>query len=301
MQARLHDYVEALFKADSFQAAFDVYQQEVVSLGFDGVLYSIMPTAIIQTAFEIQPVFEVSSGFDTRFLAHYWDARFYKHDPLIQALQEGVQQTMDWDSDVCAGFITRNAASQEVMAVARTYGLANGLTVPLMNDERGLAAATVVSRESTGFASLKHSALSELEMRTSLFHNLVMARPAYTNIFSRSLLDSLNTKQLGYVLGLASGLSTEDIAFSLGTSVGYLEQSMLKLRRKVSGVGDFEPATINRNQIMYTAGLMNLLQDEVLETLPALRERPDKSERQKKSKSRKSGRPASMQKSATGY
>lgn len=279
MQENLHDYIDALLNADSFEKAFHVYQEEVVRLGFDGVLYSIIPQAIIQTNFQIKPVYQVSSGVDANFLSHYWEAEYYKHDPLIDAIQEGLPKTLDWDSDIASGFFTRSSATREVMEVARTHGLNHGLTVPLMLDERGLAAATIVRGNDPAFQILKQEALAALEMRTSVFHNLVVASPVYADAFSKPLIDTFNTKQLGYVLGLASGLTTEDIAFSLGTSVGYLEQSMLKLRRKISGVSEFEPASVNRNEVMYTAGLLNLLRSDVLETLPALRKKPGKSEK----------------------
>lgn len=276
MQDSLHDYVDALFKAGSFEAAFDIYQQEVVRLGFDGVLYTIIPQVIIQTRFQIHPVYIVSSGFDSRFLAHYEEAQFYLDDPFIVAMDDGVDRTLDWDSELSNKYIMRNAASREIMDVARGYGLHSGLTIPLMSDERGMAAATIVSRETDGFGVLKQAAQAALEMRTTLFHNRILASPKFATVFSQPVLDSFNTKQLGYVLGLASGLSTEDIASSLGTSVGYLEQSMLKLRRKISGVTEFESATVNRNQIMYTAGLLNLLREDVLQSVPPLRKRPDK-------------------------
>ncbi len=276
MQDSLHDYVDALFKAGSFEAAFDIYQQEVVRLGFDGVLYTIIPQVIIQTRFQIHPVYIVSSGFDSRFLAHYEEAQFYLDDPFIVAMDDGVDRTLDWDSELSNKYIMRNAASREIMDVARGYGLHSGLTIPLMSDERGMAAATIVSRETDGFGVLKQAAQAALEMRTTLFHNRILASPKFATVFSQPVLDSFNTKQLGYVLGLASGLSTEDIASSLGTSVGYLEQSMLKLRRKISGVTEFESATVNRNQIMYTAGLLNLLREDILQSVPPLRKRPDK-------------------------
>ncbi|MGQ7843003.1 autoinducer binding domain-containing protein [Granulosicoccus sp. 3-233] len=288
MQASLHDYVEALLKADSFETAFDIYQQEVVRLGFDGVLYSIIPQAIIQTEFQINPVYIVSSGYESAFLDHYQQAQFFKYDPLIVALQEGTRQTLDWDGEIASDYILRNAVSREIMEVARSYGLRHGLTIPLMSDERGVAAASIVSRESSGFEALKQAALPALETRTTLFHNRVMTTPDFSSTFSKPLLDTFNTKQLGYVLGLASGLSTEDIAYSLGTSVGYLEQSMLKLRRKLSGVSEFDSASVNRNQIMYTAGLLHLLRDDVLKRVPPLRERPGKSKKSgKTTKSRK--------------
>jgi len=276
MQESLHDYVDALFKAESFETAFDVYQQEVVRLGFDGVLYTIIPQVILQTRFQINPVFIVSSGYDSRFLAHYEEAQFYSDDPFIVAINDGVDQTLDWDSELSNRYIMRNSAGREIMDVARGYGMQSGLTIPLMSDERGMAGATIVSSERGGFEVLKQAAQAALEMRTTLFHNRILASPKFAAVFSRPVLDSFNTKQLGYVLGLASGLTTEDIALSLGTSVGYLEQSMLKLRRKVSGVSEFESATVNRNQIMYTAGLLNLLRDDVLQAVPPLRAMPNK-------------------------
>lgn len=283
MQEKLHDYVDALLKAASLQAAFSIYQKEVVRLGFDGVLYSIIPKAIMQSNFRVKPVFEVSSDFGGDFMSHYWEAEFYKHDPLIEALQAGIRETLDWNSVLCEQFISLSASTREVMDVARLNGIEQGLTIPLMTDERGVAAATIISRDSHGFSALKRAALADLEMRTSLFHNLVMANPGYSDVFSEPMVGMFNTKQLGYVVGMASGLSTEDIAYSLGTSVGYLEQSMLKLRRKMSGVSEFEPATVNRNQVMYTAGLLNLLRGDVLEELPTLQEKPEKVIKSRKS------------------
>lgn len=287
MPGTLHDYIDALMKADSFKSAFDAFQVEVIRLGFDGALYGIIPEAILQSKFRVKPVYEVTSDYAPSYLSHYWEAEFYKHDPLIEALQAGVTQTLDWDDALCKKFIMRDISSQEVINEARVHGIRHGLTIPLMADARGVAAATIISRDRLSFPKLKQAVLADLEVRTSLFHNRVMASPNYTDVFAEPLLSMFNTKQLGYVLGMASGLSTEDIAWSLGTSVGYLEQSMLKLRRKLSGVSEFEPATINRNQVMYAAGMLNLLRDDVLQDLPVLQKKPADVSRDRKTTSRR--------------
>ncbi len=71
--------------------------------------------------------------------------------------------------------------------------------------------------------------------------------------------------QLNYLRGLAAGKKTGQIASELGTTSGYLEQIMLKLRRKLSGVEDDETPTISRNQILYYAGLMNMLEYDAMD------------------------------------
>ena len=50
------------------------------------------------------------------------------------------------------------------------------------------------------------------------------------------------------------------IAADMKKSEGYLEQVLLKIRRKLSGVGKHEPPKINRNQLLYYAGLLNILE-----------------------------------------
>lgn len=74
------------------------------------------------------------------------------------------------------------------------------------------------------------------------------------------VFSSLNTLEINFLAGLARGKTYTEMATELSRSEKYLEQVMLKIRRKVSGVSQFEKPTINRNQLMYYAGLSNLIE-----------------------------------------
>ena len=129
--------------------------------------------------------------------------------------------------------------------------------MPLMNDERGVAGASFISRESARYPDLMSDKFQAVALRTEIFHSLVLSKFSYMREFVKPLFSTLSDTQLQYVVGLASGKKTGEIAAELGTSAGYLEQTMLKLRRKLSGVQEFERPTVTRNQILYYAGLLN--------------------------------------------
>lgn len=90
--------------------------------------------------------------------------------------------------------------------------------------------------------------------------NAALADTRHIDKFIRPEFKSLNTLEFKFLAGLADGKSLADMATELSRSEKYLEQVMLKIRRKVSGVSQFERPTINRNQLMYFAGMANLIE-----------------------------------------
>jgi hypothetical protein len=102
--------------------------------------------------------------------------------------------------------------------------------------------------------------LPQLQLVTNMYSNLMLANAGYTSKFITPLFESLNSLEIKFLAGLADGKSQADMAKTLCRSEKYLEQVMLKIRRKVSGVSQFDKPTINRNQLMYYAGLANLIE-----------------------------------------
>lgn len=255
----LSSYVESLYAAESFSVAFDALHKEALSLGYDGVLYTYIPQALINSKFGGQPVYEVSHDFNPGYLAHYADARFDKHDPLIKAVVDGVSEPIDWWGSVCSRYQDADEVSRDVMETSRQYGINNGLTVPLMSGAQGISGASFITEESRSFDQLKDQSLDALVLRTKLFHGLVASNALYLGQFMRPLLASLSSTEIKFLSGLASGKSPAQISAELNKSVKYLEQVMLKIRRKLSGVSPEEQPLLNRNQVLYYAGLMNIL------------------------------------------
>ncbi|MFT5894570.1 MAG: hypothetical protein ACI8VW_001441 [bacterium] len=94
-----------------------------------------------------------------------------------------------------------------------------------------------------------------------MYSNPALANAGHTGKLTTPDFTSLNTLEIRFLTGLADGKSLADMARDLSRSEKYLEQVMLKIRRKASGVGQFDKPTINRNQLMYYAGLANLIQN----------------------------------------
>lgn len=256
----IHEYAEALYSTDSFQDAFSLLEQQALNCGFHGVLYTYIPKLLIESNFAVEPVYELSENYAPRYLEHYAEARFDRHDPLIEAVMDGVKDPINWWGNVCGEYMDKNQQSREVISVSKDYGISNGVTVPLMSGELGLAGASFITDESRSFDTILSSELDRLALSTKLFHGLVSMNAGHTGRFARTLLNQLNTTEKKFLIELARGKVPCQIAADMKKTEGYLEQVMLKIRRKLSGVGKHEPPKINRNQLLYYAGLLNILE-----------------------------------------
>lgn len=255
----LGEYAEALYSADDFDVASKLLEQEVQRMGFDAVLYTYIPNALAQTEHSAKPHYQVSSQFAPSYLAHYEDARFDRSDPLIKAVTDGIKQPINWTGDICESYMQSDNKSREVIEVAREYGIRNGVTIPLLSGQQGLAGASVINGDKGGFTILLDEKLPELQIVINMYHNLVMANSGYLNNFIKPAFACLNSLEIRYLAGLASGKSQAVMAAELCRSEKYLEQVMLRMRRKISGVDVLEKPVINRNQLLYYAGLANII------------------------------------------
>jgi DNA-binding CsgD family transcriptional regulator len=256
----LGQYCEELYRARDFEHAFTILDEQVVKLGFQGVLYTFIPRLLIDSNFHQEPVYKVSDAYSPGYLKHYEEAHFERDDPLIQAVNGGISQPIDWWGGISQQYMESNVKSKEVIATAQSYGIKNGITVPLLNDERGIAGASFVTDEGDSFSLLKSDSVEKLELCTKLFHNLVFSNACHTSGFVQPVLQSLTNTEKRFLSKLAQGKTPVQIAQELGRSEKYLEQVMLKVRRKFSHSNAEGAITVNRNQIMYYAGLMNLVE-----------------------------------------
>ncbi len=256
-------YVQDLYSAESFQTAFQAFEQRAQHLGYESSLYTYIPKVILDTGFAVEPVFQVSENYSPGFLEHYGDKRLDKSDPLIRAVEAGIDQPIDWWGDVCNTFTNGERASQDVIKISKHYGIKSGVTIPLMSGSCGIAGASFINSESSHSQSPVNPNLEQLILSTRLFHSMVQSNALFKGKFARSLLDSMSDTERQFLAGLARGYSPSEIAYELGTSPRYLEQVMLKIRRKLSGVHSTSGMpTINRNQLLYYAGLINIVEHD---------------------------------------
>ncbi len=252
-------YVESLLACDQFSDLFAVFEKEVSGFGIDGVLYTYIPKALIDAKFVVKPYYAVSENYAPAYISHYADARFDRHDPLITAVMKGETDPISWWGSVCGNYMAGSTDSYEVIATSRDYGIKNGLTLPLMSGEQGIAGASFIYTEPRGFELLLDSHLQSLQLYTRVFHNIVVANSRFHGSFTQPLLSALTETELQLLVGLANGRAMSQIAVDIDRREKYLEQVMLSLRRKMSGVDTDTPPAINRNQLLYTAGLLNTL------------------------------------------
>lgn len=259
MTRELIEYAESLKCAQNLDVAFGLFEQQAHRLGFDGVLYTYIPNVIVNAEVAASPLYQVSHHYSPKYLKHYEEARFDRDDPLINAVIDGCSRPIDWAGDICESYMQRETKSREVMNVARDYGIQNGVTIPLMSGQQGISGASFITSERGGFSTLLEERVDELKDVTSLYSDLVLANTGYFSDFVKPIFSNLNRLELQLLAGLALGKCPAAMASELSRSEKYLEQVMLKIRRKVSGVGPHDRPTINRNQLMYYAGLVNII------------------------------------------
>lgn len=258
----LSDFVDSLFNASSFDEAFSALEKEVLSLGFDGVLYTFIPQPLIDAQFHTKPVFAVSKNYCPQYLQYYTEARYDRFDPLIQAVSDCVGEPFTWWGAVSHRYRNADSRSDEVIEASRHYGIQDGITIPLMCDSRGVAGASVISESRHGFDQLLDSRYDQLLKRINLFHTMVVAKNEFAGSFVKPLFATLSKTEIQLVSGLAAGKNQKRISADLNRSEKYLEQVMLSARRKMSGVGKHDTPTLNRNQLLYYAGLLCFLDHE---------------------------------------
>ncbi|OED35006.1 hypothetical protein AB833_31610 [Chromatiales bacterium (ex Bugula neritina AB1)] len=267
-------YVSSLISSNGFSEAFQLFESEVYRIGFEGVLYTYIPSALIDMQFPVKPVYEVSKNYAPEYLSHYSEARFERYDPLIKAVKSGESKPINWWGELCKQHINNSSASAEVITVSQEYGINNGLTIPLLSGRRGIAGVSFITGEKSGFDRLLQDKLEELELYSNIFHRVVAADQQFSSRFSLPLLKNLSHTELQLLKGLADGQSMAEVSTAINRSLKYLEQVMLSLRRKISGVEEGMPPGINRNQLLYYAGLLNILEDQNLPS-PVKRRKPN--------------------------
>ena len=258
--ADLGEYVESLYNAQDFDAAFNAFEKQALKLGFDGVLYSYMPRVILDSNFYHEPVYKISSDYSPSYLKHYFEARLDRVDPIVKAIVDGVTEPIDWWGTTSQKYRDMDKNSEEAVGMSRRYGIANGITIPTMSEEKGIAGASFVTSENKLYTKLKNENLDKIIFCTKLFHDLVLTHKGYIGHFIKPVVNILNTTEQKFLGMLALGESPSKIASKLCKSEKYLEQVMLKMRRKMSGVERDEMPNLNRNQLLYYAGLLNLLE-----------------------------------------
>lgn len=246
----LADFVLGLESAGDVQACFDLLAKTGEALGFSGLAYTSIATGV--SPLEARgPLFFRSEGFSEAFLSHYQEADFASQDFTIKRIMDDDLQTVDWWQEAAAGRLA--ADEQEVIDVARyDYGMAHGLSVPLLKNDHHMAGCSVVSEDnSEAFGRLLDERLSLLKTILRLFHDRMYANPEFQKQLYLPLLQQLNSTERTVLRFLASGLPLKSIEAAAGISPSYAGNVRTVLFRKL-GVK-------NVSELAYIVGLHRIL------------------------------------------
>lgn len=206
-----YQYFWDMFATKTIDEAFGVYEKEVEELGFYGAGYGIAPELYLKSGLSVRTVFKVSGSRNPKFLKHYQDENFEKDDFTVKRLRNGKMDVMDWWHFERQGKL--NDAERHVITVAREeYGVQNGITIPLMNNSYGIAAASVLCKEKGDkYTSLLKENYQSLIVCTQAFHKHVMTTSRMHHHFLSSVLNRLTEKEKYVIRHLVSGRAMKQI------------------------------------------------------------------------------------------
>lgn len=191
------------YAAKSFDEAFNTFFKLIIDTGFDGVLFSYIPQISIASKLSIPPFFKASDKY-LDFLSYYAEKRLDKVDFIIKAMKEGETNVLNWWEEA----ERRKVSAEEfgVLHVAREqYGITNGITIPTMSEQRGIAGAAIISSKSgDAYSKLISENIDTLVLCTKMFHDFTLSRPLSSNTFILPFFPSLTEKE---ILVLRSPLS----------------------------------------------------------------------------------------------
>ena len=240
--------MEELDQADELQSMFTALENAACRLGFDGVLYSYVPSVVSESLEKYSPVFIKTDSYDNAYIQHYMEAGFAEHDFTVKRISAGVLQPINWWQEVENK--TLSCKEKHIIDVARhDYHLCHGATIPTLYNIDGAAGISVISLDrSQSFTTLYQNNLKSLRTIGRHFSDRVLLSAKYRGGFYLPFLQKLSATQQQVLKGLALGQHLKKIAADLNISYRYACNVVDQLREKFGHV--------SRERMMYMAGLM---------------------------------------------
>ncbi|SER06531.1 hypothetical protein SAMN05421690_100737 [Nitrosomonas sp. Nm51] len=258
IETDLNDYVESLYRTKNFEQAFVVFETYALKFGLSGVFYIYVPRFPMDSGSASKPALHVSQHLSPACISHLLDTGFGQPDPSFNSSLNDAMDAMEWQIKNCedCGRTTNRIAASE----SKHGNAASGIAMRLMSSEKGVAMAGFVRCHSGldgALNTLNNKIVDKLVLSAKLFHSMVISNLCHIGHVLRPVLSVLNDTERCFLQKLAQGKSLTQISHELGKSEKYLDRVMLRIRQKLSGVSADEPPKINRNQVLYYAGLLN--------------------------------------------
>ena len=247
----IFDFISELHfsKQVPLEELFQVYENFLLDLGYDGATYTFVSAIQIEAMKELPAVFLSTESYPMGFLSQYTEDRLDQHDFTVRKIKAGEMAPMDWREHELKGWVSKEEA--EVIKLARDkYGIKNAISIPMMHEEKGGAGASIISyKEDDAFNVLKEKSLDLLLIITRLFHERIFIQDDLNRKFVSPALESLTAKELVILRYKASGKPMKNIEEHTEISMSYAANVLSDLRVRLGGV--------NTVRLMYLLGLLN--------------------------------------------
>lgn len=247
------DFATEIYSLGSLTEHFEIYEKYVQKLGFEGVAYTFMPEFSLEKNIQQAPVFISSELFPISFIEQYAHDRFEKNDFSVRRIKAKQLTPMDWNKFRLSNKLTQK--EKDVLLVAnREHGISNGITIPTMSEEMGIAGASIVSRTNdSDFQKLKKERLETLQICTKLFHDATvnLSDSSLADKFVIPLLITMKPKEILILRYFLSGKPLKNISDTTDISYSYATNLLGDLRHKLGG--------ISNEKLMYIMGLFKIL------------------------------------------
>jgi len=239
-----------LYTANNYDEAFDAYFQLVQKTGFDSVCYSYMPQIMTASQLSLSPIIKIGGALYETFLHDYLEKELLNTDPVVRLIKNGKTETIDWWEEAQKGDFTENEYAQ-LELIKNHYGIPNGITIPTMSGQRGIAGGSFVTTlEGSAYEALKDEYLPTLEVATKMFHDFTISHPQSLNTFVLPLFPELTTKEIQVIQYLLTGKPMKGIDEVTGISTKYAEKLLTNIRKKFGN--------ISTNELIHQIGIFDI-------------------------------------------
>lgn len=229
-----------LYTANNYDNAFDAYYQLVRKTGFDAVCYSYMPQMMTASQLSLSPIIKNAGELYETFLQDYLEKGLLSTDPIIRLVKNGKTETLDWWEEAKKGDFTESEYAQ-LESMKTQYGIPNGITIPTMTGQRGIAGGSVITTlKGSAYEALKNKHLSTLEIATKMFHDFTLSHPQSLNTFVLPLFPKLTIKEIQVIQYLLTGKPMKGIKEVTDIPPKYAEKLLINIRKKFGNISTNE-------------------------------------------------------------
>jgi len=221
-----------LYADNSLDTRFMHYDNLVRSIGFDAVCYSFIPRASLQDSVKRPPIFKASKQFPQDFMERYQKDDFYNKDFTIREIKAGNLSPKNWKTYEQSS----DLGDQElkVIRVAREeYGIENALSIPTMNQQIGIAGASLISvKNDHDYQDMLHRHQQTLVNCTRIFNDIIMqnASSDIVHTFVFTTLPKITPKQRLVLRELLRGTLQNNIGLELDMTQSAVDNHLANLR-----------------------------------------------------------------------